>query len=142
LRGEGRGEDNAVVSVSGGLNLAELRRYMTRVSDRWPIEAAYVGGARVAEELDHPGSDLTGPERGPEFVVVLVSAAFDQVPWLERLHVAGSLWDGLEMGSGADIYCYTPPEFHRKQAQLPKVRDAVWRGVDLVAESQPHRSRR
>ena len=126
------------MSVSGGLNRTELRRYMTRISDRWPIDAAYLGGARVADEHGAPA----GRERGPEFVVVLVSGAFDQVPWLERLHVAGSLWDGLEMGSAADIYCYTPSEFDRKQAQLPAIRDAVWQGVDLVAESQPQRSRR
>ena len=39
---EGRSEDNGAVSVSAGLNRAELRRYMTRVSDRWQIEAAYL----------------------------------------------------------------------------------------------------
>ena len=99
------------MSVGRSLNRAELRRYMTRVSDRWQIEAAYLGGARVADEHGAPAQR----ERGPEFVVVLVSAAFDQVPWLERVYVAGSLWDGLEMGSAADVHCYTPPEFHRKR---------------------------
>ena len=93
------------MSVGRSLNRAELRRYMTRVSDRWQIEAAYLGGARVADEHGAPAQR----ERGPEFVVVLVSAAFDQVPWLERVYVAGSLWDGLEMGSAADVHCYTPP---------------------------------
>lgn len=122
---------------SGGLNRAELRRYVARVADRWPIEAAYLGGARVADE--QRGSSER--DRSAEFVVVLVSAEFDQVPWLERLRVAGSLWDGLEMGSAAEIYCYTPAEFDRKHARLPTVRDAVWYGVDLLAESQPHRSR-
>jgi hypothetical protein len=135
LHREGRSEDNGAVSVSAGLNRAELRRYLARVSDRWPIEAAYLGGARVADEHGAPAQR----ERGPEFVVVLVSAAFDQVPWLERVYVAGSLWDGLEMGTAADVHCYTPPEFHRKQAQLSPVRDAVWHGVDLLAETQAHR---
>ena len=104
MHGQGRSEDNAAVSVGRGLNRAELRRYITRVSDRWQIEAAYLGGARVADEHGAPAQR----ERGPEFVVVLVSAAFDQVPWLERVYVAGSLWDGLEMGSVADVHCYTP----------------------------------
>jgi hypothetical protein len=114
---------------------------MTRVSDRWPIEAAYLSGARVAEELGPTRPGSSERERGPEFVLVLVSEAFDQVPWLERLYTASSLWDGLEMGSAADIHCYTPPEFHRKQTQLPAVRDAVLEGIDLLAEIRPHHSR-
>lgn len=121
------------MSVSAGLNRLELRRYMTRISDRWPIEAAYLGGARVADEHGAPPQR----ERGPEFVVVLVSEGFSEVPWLERVYVAGSLWDGLEMGSAADVHCYTPPEFHRKQAQMSAVREAVWHGVDLLAETRP-----
>jgi hypothetical protein len=135
LHGQGQSEDNAAVSVGRSLNRAELRRYMTRVSDRWQIEAAYLGGARVADEHGAPPQR----ERGPEFVVVLVSAAFDQVPWLERVYVAGSLWDGLEMGSAADVHCYTPPEFHRKQTQLSPVRDAIWHGIDLLAETVKQR---
>jgi hypothetical protein len=138
LQHQGQSEDNSVVSVIGGVNRTELRRYTSRVSDRWPLEAAYLGGARVADEHGAPAER----ERGPEFVVVLVSTAFDLVPWLERVYIAGSLWDGLEMGAPADIHCYTPPEFRRKQAQLPAVRDAVLGGVDLLAERQPHRSPR
>jgi uncharacterized protein len=116
------------VSVSVGVNRAELRRYLGRVSDRWPIDAAYLGGARVDDEHGAPPQR----ERGPEFIVVLVSAAFDTIPWLERVYIAGSLWDGLEMGSPAEVHCYTPPEFQRKQAQLQKVRDVVWHGIDLI----------
>jgi hypothetical protein len=117
------------VEVSTGLNRAELRRYLDRVSDRWPIEAAYLGGARVADERGAPAER----ERGPEFVVVLVSDAYDGIPWLERVYVAGSLWDGLEMGAPADVHCYTHAEFTRKVASLAAVRDAVWRGIDLMA---------
>jgi hypothetical protein len=118
------------VSVTAGLNRAELRRYLSRVDDRWAIEAAYLGGARVADERGAPPQR----ERGPEFIVVFVSAAFSQVPWLERVYVAGSLWDALEMGAPAEVHCYTPAEFHRKQAQLTPVRDAVWHGIDLLAD--------
>jgi ferredoxin--NADP+ reductase len=72
-------------------------------------------------------------ERGPEFVVILVSHAFEGMPWLERVYHAGSLWDGLEMGAPADVHCYTPDEFERKRAALPRVRDAVDNGIDLMA---------
>ena len=76
------------------LNHRELERYVERVTDRWPIQRALLGGARVA--------DLRGAgpqrERGPEFVLVLVSEFFDGVPWLERVYVCGSLWDAYEMG--------------------------------------------
>lgn len=116
------------MSVSVGVNRAELRRYLRRVSDRWPVEAAYLGGARVDDE------NGAGPqrERGPEYVVVLVSDAFDSVPWLERVYSAGSLWDGLEMGSGAEVHCYTQAEFRRKRDQIPRVRSAAWHGIDLL----------
>jgi hypothetical protein len=115
--------------VSTAVNRAELRRYLARVSDRWSIEAAYLGGARVADERGAPPQR----ERGPEYIVVLVSDAYQGVPWLERVYVAGSLWDALEMGAPADLHCYTKAEFARKCASMPVVREAVWRGVDLLA---------
>jgi hypothetical protein len=112
------------------LNDRELQRYLQRVSDRWPIERALLGGARV--------DDLNGAppqrERGPEFVLVLVSPGFDGVPWLERVHQAGSLWDAAEMGDRAEVHCYTPPELERKLVQLPRVRRVAERGLDLALE--------
>jgi hypothetical protein len=110
------------------LNRHELHRYLRRISDRWPLQAALLGGARVDDERGAPAQR----ERGPEFIVVLVSEAFDGVPWLERVYQAGSLWDGLEMGTAADLHCYTPAEFERKRASLPAVRAAAERGVDLL----------
>jgi len=114
--------------VTQELNHRELERYVQRVGDRWPVQRALLGGARVA--------DLRGAgpqrERGPEFVVVLVSEHFDGVPWLERVHVCGTLWDAYEMGAPADIHCYTPAELERKIAQLASVRDAVERGLELA----------
>jgi hypothetical protein len=115
--------------VSTALDRAELRRYLARVSDRWEIEAAYLGGARVADERGAPPQR----ERGPEFVVILVSDAYQGVPWLERVYVAGSLWDALEMGAPADLHCYTKAEFSRKCVSMPAVREVVWRGLDLLA---------
>lgn len=105
----------------------ELRRYLDRVSDRWPIERALLGGARVADMRGAPPQR----ERGPEYVVVLVSGAFDGVPWLERVYQAGALWDADEMGDRAELHCYTPLEFERKRATLGTVREAARQGLDL-----------
>lgn len=118
-----------VLSEDNGLNLPELRRYVQRVSDRWPIEHALIGGARV----DDAHGALPQRERGPEWVVVLISGFFDGVPWLERVYQAGSLWDASEMGGPADVHCYTPPEFERKRATLRPVRAAAENGLDLFA---------
>ena len=112
------------------LNHREVERYVQRVGDRWPVQRALLGGARVA--------DLRGAgpqrERGAEYVVVLVSDYFDGVPWLERVYQAGSLWDALEMGARADVHCYTPPEFERKREQLRVVREAAEEGLELLPE--------
>lgn len=111
------------------LNEQELRRYLQRIGDRWPLQRAVLGGARVDD------AHGVGPqrERGPEYVLVLVSEAFDGIPWLERVYQATSLWDASEMGDAADVHCYTPPELERKRDTLKRVRDAVERGYDLLA---------
>jgi hypothetical protein len=114
--------------TSSELNLVELRRYARRVSDRWPLDRALLGGARVADAQGAPPQR----ERGEEYVVVLVSVGFDGVPWLERVHQAASLWDGSEMRGSADVHCYTPVEFERKIAALPRVRAAAEHGLDLL----------
>jgi hypothetical protein len=118
-----------VIVAAEPVNRRELDRYVQRVSDRWPLQRALLGGARVDDDLGR------GPqrERGPEFVVVLVSEFFDGVPWLERVYQAGSLWDASEMGDTADVHCYTPGEFERKVAVLPAVRRAAECGLDLLA---------
>lgn len=112
------------------LNLREAHRYAQRVADRWPLERALLGGARVEDEH---GAGLQR-ERGEEYVVVLVSENFDGIPWLERVYQAESLWDGAEMGAAAEVHCYTPPEFERKLASLRAVRVVADRGIDLLAE--------
>ena len=114
-----------------GLNRGELSRYADRVGERWPLARAVLGGARVADLRGAPGQR----ERGPEYVVVLVSGAFDGVPWLERVYRAGNLWDASEMGARADVHCYTPVELERKVASLRVVREAVGAGVDLLADA-------
>lgn len=111
------------------LNHNELARYLERVSSRWPVERALLGGARVEDA--HGAAPQR--ERGPEFVAVLVSEHFDGVPWLERVYHCANLWDAAEMGAGADIHCYTPMEFERKVQQLPVVRRVAERGIDPLA---------
>ena len=112
------------------LNHRELERYVRRVSDRWPLDRAILGGARVA--------DLRGAgpqrERGPEYVIVLVSEHFDGVPWLERVYVAGTLWDAYEMGAPSDVHTYTPAEFERKRESMQAVREAAESGLELLPE--------
>jgi uncharacterized protein len=110
------------------LNVRELRRYVQRIGDRWPIERAIVGGGVV----DDVHGALPQRERGPEWVVLLISEAFDGIPWLERVYQAGSLWDRAEMGAPADVHCYTPAEFERKRATLRIVRETADRGLDLL----------
>jgi uncharacterized protein len=112
------------------LNRRELERYLERVMDRWPIQRALLGGARVDDAQGAPAQR----ERGPEYVLVLVSEYFDGIPWLERVYQAGSLWDALEMGARADVHCYTPPEFERKREQLRLVRETAERGLELLPE--------
>jgi hypothetical protein len=116
------------VDNGSGINHNELRRYIARISDRWPLEVARLGGARVADER----GALPQRERGPEFIVVLVSEAYNGMPWLERVYQAGSLWDAFEMGERADVHCYTPGEYGRKLITLRAVQDAA-EGVDLLA---------
>ena len=113
--------------MNDGIDRRELERYLERVTDRFPVQRALIGGARVA---DAQGA-LPQRERGPEYVVVLVSEYFDGVPWLERVYQAGALWDALEMGAPADVHCYTPAEFERKRTQITRVRDAVEHGLEL-----------
>lgn len=116
-------------SRSAALKRAELDRYVRRVADRWPLDRALLGGARVEDDRG------AGPqrERGPEYVLILVSEHFDGVPWLERVYQCGSLWDAMEMGAAADVHCYTAAELERKLLRLDVVRDTLLQGVDLLA---------
>jgi hypothetical protein len=113
------------------INRRELERYLERVSGRWPLQRALLGGARV-DDLAGAGPQR---ERGPEFVIVLVSEHFEGVPWLERVYQAGTLWDAYEMGDPADVHAYTPQEFERRRERLPRVRAAADRGLELLPQA-------
>jgi hypothetical protein len=121
------------VQLNTALNLRELQRYLGRVGDRWPLAVVIVGGARVDDFRGAPPQR----ERGPEFIVVLVSHAFDGMPWLERVYQARSLWDALEMGDPADVHCYTAPEFLRRRTSTPAIRAVVERGLLLFEDTAP-----
>ena len=112
------------------LNRRELDRYVQRVTDRWPVQRALLAGARVDDVNGAPPQR----ERGPEYVVVLVSEHFAGIPWLERVYQAGSLWDAYEMGSRAEVHAYTPAEFERKADQLRIVRHALDHGLELLPQ--------
>jgi len=116
------------VSPSPPIDRRELERYVERVSDRFALQRALLGGARV-DDLRGVGPQR---ERGPEYVVVFVSDAFEGMPWLERVYQAGSLWDAYEMGAPADVHCYTPAEFERRRERLRVVRDTVRNGLELL----------
>jgi hypothetical protein len=112
------------------LNHRELERYVQRVSDRWPIQRAVLGGARVAD-LHGAGAQR---ERGPEYVIVLVSDGFAGMPWLERVYVAGTLWDAYEMGAPAEVHCYTQAELERRRETMRTVRETIEDGLELLPE--------
>jgi uncharacterized protein len=127
------GVDNRPVQLSTALNLRELQRYLGRIGDRWPLAVVMVGGARVDDFRGAPPQR----ERGPEFIVVLVSHAFDGMPWLERVYQATALWDALEMGDPADVHCYTTPEFLRRRTSTPAITAVVERGLLLFEDTEP-----
>jgi uncharacterized protein len=119
------------VQLAHALNLRELQRYLARVGDRWPMQVVMLGGARVDDLRGAPEQR----ERGPEYVMVLVSNGFDGLPWLERVYQATALWDALEMGDRADIHCYTAAEFLRRRTTLPLIASVVERGLLLFEDT-------
>jgi uncharacterized protein len=124
---------NRGVELAAALNLGELQRYLSRVSDRWPLQVVMLGGARVDDLRGAPPQR----ERGPEYVIILVSRAFDGMPWLERVYQASSLWDGMEMGDPADVHCYTIDEFQRRRRSTASVRRVYEQGLLLYEDSDP-----
>jgi hypothetical protein len=124
------------VVVADLLNERELTRYIQRIDGRWPLERVLVGGARVEDARGAPPQR----ERGPEYVVVLISEFFAGVPWLERVYHAGNLWDAAEMGAPADVHCYTPGEFERKRETLPIVRQVADHGIVLRGDDAAHQN--
>jgi uncharacterized protein len=93
----------------------ELSSYLRRVGDRWPLEAAFHRRRNPDEE----------------HLVVIVSQAFDGMPWLERTTTARNLWDASVMGGGVDVHCYTPAELERKRATVRPLAAAIEKGREI-----------
>jgi hypothetical protein len=116
--------------VGESLNERELRGYVQRVDQRWGLERALLGGARVDDARGAPPQR----ERGAEYIVVLISEFFAGVPWLERVYQAANLWDASEMGAPADVHCYTLEEFERRRETQPVVARVAAEGLVLLGE--------
>jgi hypothetical protein len=128
------------VQATVELDRAGLRRYLDRVNDRWRLEGAYIGGSALSGDPSDDGSSAEWGgvvsafyERPAGFTVVLVSDAFAEFPWLERVYMTGALWDRLEMRAPATVQCYTRAEFERKRESSAALRDTIWHGLDLLA---------
>ncbi|MBV9818077.1 MAG: hypothetical protein JOZ07_06970 [Solirubrobacterales bacterium] len=121
------------MELNPALNLRELQRYLGRVDDRWPLAVVMVGGSRVDEFRGFTPDGV----RDTPFVVVLVSHAFESLPTHERTYQAASLWDALEMGDPAEVYCFTTPEFLRRRLSTPAVRAVIERGLLMFQDSAP-----
>jgi hypothetical protein len=93
----------------------ELRSYLRRVGERWPLEAAYHRRRNPSEE----------------HLVVLVSEGFHGMPWLERTTTARNLWDSGVMQGGIDVHCYTLPEIDRKRGTVRPLAAAIEKGNEL-----------
>lgn len=89
--------------------------------ERFAPERVILFGSRVrGEALTH--SDLD---------VLIVSAAFEGVAWLDR---SPRVVADCDIRLGVELLCYTPAEFQRKKQELGIVRAAVDEGVDLMDE--------
>jgi uncharacterized protein len=66
--------------------------------------------------------------RSSDLDLLVVTAAFDGVPWLDRSVIVQDL---IGAPFAMDILCYTPEEFDRKLDEIGVVRTAVHEGVEL-----------
>ncbi|MDR7482463.1 MAG: nucleotidyltransferase domain-containing protein [Armatimonadota bacterium] len=83
---------------------------------RFPLERVILFGSRArGDELLDSDYDL-----------ILVSPAFEGIPWPDRLRAVLDLWD---LDVDLQPLCYTPAEFARKSAEISTVAEAVREGV-------------
>jgi hypothetical protein len=101
-----------------GVDEASLARFLGRVAERFPLERAILFGSRArGDELRHSDYDL-----------VLVSGAFEGLPWAERAAAVRDVWDLPER---LEALCYTPAEFRRKREEIGTVATAAREGREL-----------
>lgn len=101
-----------------GVDRARLERFLHRVAERFPLERALLFGSRAR------GTELVESD----YDLVLVSPAFEGMPWQERIRAVMDLWD-LEVD--LQPLCYAPEEFRQKAQEISTVAEAVREGVDF-----------
>lgn len=92
---------------------------LPRLVERFGPERVVVFGSRArGDALKH--SDLD---------VLVVSAAFRAIPWLDR---PVRVYEECDIRMGVELLCYTPEEYARKRDELGIVRTATAEGVELL----------
>jgi hypothetical protein len=101
-----------------GVDADALTKFLQRVNERYPLERAVLFGSRArGDELCESDYDM-----------LLVSAAFRDLPFTERIAEVLDLWD---LPEGLEPLCYTPEEFERKRSEIGIVAEALREGREL-----------
>lgn len=95
-----------------GIREKELREYLARVNERFPLERAILFGSRAR------GGEL----KSSDYDLILVSPAFRGLRFTERIREVTELW-GLEVG--LEPLCYTPEEFEERSHKITVVAEAL-----------------
>ncbi len=102
----------------GGEVPEELKGFLERVRKKLgPSQVILFGSRARGEELKNSDYDL-----------IVVSQAFEGLPFLQRLTMLYELWD---LDRDADLLAYTPAEFEEKKKELGVVRKAAVEGRRL-----------
>ncbi len=107
--------------MGGTTPLGEIRgwgRFKTRLIKRVAPTEILVFGSRAAGTHLH-SSDID---------LVIVSDEFEGMPWIARLHLVLSLWDG---DLTIEPLCYTEAEFAKRSKEVSIVREAVRTGIAI-----------
>lgn len=97
----------------------EVKRFLGKLRAELQPEAVILFGSRARGEA----------WKRSDYDFVIVSSAFEGVPWLERISRVVKLWDSL---SAIDALPYTPKEFAAKRRSSSVVRHAVRHGKLLT----------
>lgn len=95
-----------------------MKTFLEELAERIPIERVILFGSRAGDEYLE-GSDVD---------LIVVSPAFEDVPWPDRAADLYLLWDAP---IDPEFLCYTPREFERKRDEIGIVRSAVAEGSEV-----------
>jgi len=99
-------------------NVDGFDRFMRRLKRRIDPSVVLLFGSRArADHLRNSDIDL-----------VIVSDAFNGMPWRDRMHLVLRLWDGEV---ALEPLCYTRSEFATRSKQASIVREAARTGLPL-----------